>query len=186
MDTAYTAKKEQSLDEIVEGSDSRLGLLNDFYNQFEPLYEIALKDMKKTEPKKTGETCPKCGNDLVYKKSKFGEFIACSNFPDCNYVKPKEEKVLEVHEDQVCPKCSKTLVKRKSKKGEFYACSGFPKCKFILGNDENEKKVEEIYSDKTCPKCKKPLLIKAGRNGHGDFYACSGFPKCRYIETIKK
>ena len=186
MDTAYTAKMEQSLDEIVEGNDSRLGLLNDFYNQFEPLYEIALKEMKKTEPKKTGETCPKCGCDLVYKKSKFGEFVACSNFPDCNYVKPKEEKPVEVLENQTCPKCGSTLVKRKSKKGEFYACSGFPKCKYILGNEENENKVEEVYSDKKCPKCNKPLLIKKGRNGHGDFLACSGFPKCRYIESIKK
>ena len=184
MDTAYTAKMEQSLDEIVEGSDSRLGLLNEFYNQFEPLYEIALKDMKKTEPKKTGEKCPKCGNDLVYKKSKFGEFIACSSFPTCNYVKPKEEKQVEILENQVCPKCGKSLVKRKSKKGEFYACSGFPKCKFILGNEDNQ--VEELYSDKKCPKCNKLLLIKKGRNGHGDFLACSGFPKCRYIESIKK
>ena len=184
MNTAYTAKMEQSLDEIVSGNDSRLGLLNDFYNEFEPLYEIALKDMKKTEPKKTGEVCPKCGNDLVYKKSKFGEFIACSSFPTCNYVKPKEEKQVEILEDQVCPKCGKSLVKRKSKKGEFYACSGFPKCKFILGNDENQ--VEELYSDKKCPKCNKLLLIKKGRNGHGDFLACSGFPKCRYIESIKK
>lgn len=184
MDTAYTAKMEQSLDEIVDGNDSRLGLLNGFYNQFEPLYEIALKDMKKTEPKKTGEVCPKCGNDLVYKKSKFGEFIACSSFPTCNYVKPKEEKPVEILEDQVCPKCGKALVKRKSKKGEFYACSGFPKCKYILGNEDNQ--VEELYSDKKCPKCNKLLLIKKGRNGHGDFLACSGFPKCRYIESIKK
>ena len=184
MDTAYTAKMEQSLDEIVDGNDSRLGLLNDFYNEFEPLYEVALKEMKKTEPKKTGEKCPKCGNDLVYKKSKFGEFIACSSFPTCNYVKPKEEKPVEVLENQVCPKCGKSLVKRKSKKGEFYACSGFPKCKFILGNDDNQ--VEELYSDKKCPKCNKLLLIKKGRNGHGDFLACSGFPKCRYFETIKK
>lgn len=184
MDTAYTAKMEQSLDEIVDGNDSRLGLLNDFYNEFEPLYEIALKDMKKTEPKKTGEVCPKCGNDLVFKKSKYGEFVACSSFPTCNYVKPKEEKQVEILEDQVCPKCGKSLVKRKSKKGEFYACSGFPKCKFILGNDDNQ--VEELYSDKKCPKCNKLLLIKKGRNGHGDFLACSGFPKCRYIESIKK
>ena len=184
MNTAYTAKMEQSLDEIVSGNDSRLGLLNDFYNEFEPLYEIALKDMKKTEPKKTGEVCPKCGNDLVYKKSKFGEFIACSSFPTCNYVKPKEEKQVEILEDQVCPKCGKALVKRKSKKGEFYACSGFPKCKYILGNEDNQ--VEELYSDKKCPKCNKLLLIKKGRNGHGDFLACSGFPKCRYIESIKK
>ena len=186
METAYTAKMEQSLDDIVEGNDSKLGLLNDFYNQFEPLYKIALTDMKKTEPKKTGEKCPKCGNDLVFKKSKFGEFIACSSFPTCNYVKSKEEKPVEILENQVCPKCGKSLVKRKSKKGEFYACSGFPKCKFILGNEENENKPEEIYSDKKCPKCNKLLLIKQGRNGHGDFLACSGFPKCRYIESIKK
>jgi DNA topoisomerase-1 len=185
MDTTYTAKMEQSLDNIVAGNDSRLGLLNDFYHQFEPLYETALKEMKKTEPKLTGEMCPICGSPLAIKKSKYGEFVACSNYPTCNYVKPKETKPLEFHQDKTCPKCGRPLVKRKSKKGEFYACSGYPECAYILGN-ENTKVNEDVVSDRLCPKCGKPLLIKKGRYGHSDFYACSGFPKCRFTEAVEK
>ncbi|MDD6302446.1 MAG: type I DNA topoisomerase [Bacillales bacterium] len=184
MDTTYTAKMEQNLDSIVEGNDSRLGLLKSFYNEFEPLYEKALVDMEKVEPKQTGELCPRCGNPLVVKKSKYGEFIGCLNYPKCNYIKPKESKPLEILENQLCPKCGSTLVKRKSKKGEFYACSAYPTCKYILGNDEQEDN-KEVVSDRTCPKCGKTLLIKKGRNNKGDFYACSGYPKCKFTETIK-
>lgn len=182
MDTTYTARMEQSLDNIVEGNDSRLGLLNSFYEEFEQYYEAAVKGMEKKAPVQTGEICPTCGAPLVIKKSKYGEFTACSNYPECNYIKPKEKKEVVILENQVCPKCGKPLVKRTSKKGEFFACSGYPTCRFILGNEE---KKEDVVSDKTCPKCGKPLLIKQGKKGHSDFYACSGFPKCRYIESME-
>ena len=181
MDVTYTARMEQNLDNIVEGNDSRLGLLNSFYNEFEKYYEAAVKGMEKKAPVQTGEMCPTCGAPLVIKKSKYGEFVACSNYPECNYVKPKEKKEVEILEDQLCPKCGKPLVKRTSKKGDFYACSGYPSCRYILGNEE--KKEDEV-SDRLCPKCGKPLLIKKGKRGHGDFYACSGFPKCRFIESL--
>lgn len=183
MDTTYTAKMEQNLDNIAEGNDSRINLLEEFYDQFKGYYEVATKEMERKAPVQTGEICPQCGAPLVIKKSKYGEFTACSNYPTCNYIKPKEQKKVEILEDQVCPKCGKPLVKRSSKKGDFYACSGYPKCRFILGNEE--KKTDDVVSDRMCPKCGKPLLIKKGRKGHGDFYACSGFPKCRFIEAIE-
>ena len=189
MDTTYTATMEKDLDKIAEGTSNKLTLLNEFYNKFEPLYENAITAMKKTEPKQTGEICPKCGKPLVIRKGKYGEFVGCSNYPECDYIQPKEKKELEVLEGKVCPTCGKPLVKRHSKKGDFYACSGFPKCRYILGNEDNkveEKKEEPTISDKLCPKCNSPLLIRKGKNGKSDFYACSSFPKCKYIESITK
>ncbi|MDD7735299.1 MAG: type I DNA topoisomerase [Bacilli bacterium] len=183
MDTTYTSNMEKKLDDIVDGNDSRINLLRNFYEEFNSFYQVALKEMDKAKPVETGEICPVCFSPLVIKKSKFGEFTACSNYPTCRYIKPKETKPLEVLENEVCPKCGRPLVKRTSKNGDFYACSGFPSCRYIKGQEE-QKKLDEI-TDKICPKCGKPLLKKKGRNNKGDFLACSGFPKCRYIESIK-
>lgn len=183
MDTTYTSNMEKKLDDIVDGNDSRINLLRNFYEEFNSLYQIALKEMDKAKPVETGEICPVCSSPLVIKKSKFGEFIACSNYPSCRYIKPKETKKLEFLDGEVCPKCGKPLVKRTSKKGDFYACSGFPSCHYIKGQEEQKR--EDEVTDKLCPKCGRPLLKKKGKNNKGDFLACSGFPKCRYIESIK-
>lgn len=185
MDVTYTSNMEKKLDDIVDGNDSRINLLESFYKEFNEYYLNAKEKMNKVEPVKTGEKCPICGSDLVIKKSKFGEFTACSNYPTCKYIKPKEVKPLEYLENEVCPKCGKPLVKRTSKRGEFYACSGFPSCHYIKGEENKEKEIDQV-SDKVCPKCGKPLLIKKGKNNRGDFLACSGFPKCRYIESLNK
>ena len=179
METSYTAKMESELDEVSIEDGTRSKILNEFYNKFEALFNVAINSMEKEQPKQSGNICPKCGKPLVYRKSKYGEFEACSGFPECDYVK-KEEKQPLVYSDKICPKCGKPLVLRKSKKGEFYACSGFPKCSFIEGQKE------EQLLDITCPKCGKPLVLKKGKKGKSDFYACSGFPSCRYIESIKK
>ena len=157
-------------------------ILNEFYNQFETLYEVACKEMEKEQPRLSGNICPKCGKPLVFRKSKYGEFEACSGYPECDYVKKKEKDPL-IYSDKICPKCGKPLVLRKSKKGEFYACSGFPKCTYIEGQEE---KSNQELTDLVCPKCGKPLLRKQGKKGKSDFYACSGFPKCRYIQAINE
>ncbi|MGN1295546.1 MAG: type I DNA topoisomerase [Bacilli bacterium] len=185
MDVTYTANMEESLDDIVAGNNSRLNLLHSFYDTFEEYYQKALVQMDKALPKETGEICPNCGKPLVYKKSKFGEFIACSSYPECKYVKPKEEKKVEYLEGENCPKCGKPLVKRHSKKGDFYACSGYPTCMYIKGQ-ENVEKEEPIVTDKKCPKCGSPLLLRKGKNGKSDFLGCSSFPRCKHIESIQK
>lgn len=182
METSYTAKMESELDEITLENDSRSKVLNEFYNQFETLYEVACKEMEKEQPRLSGNICPKCGKPLVFRKSKYGEFEACSGYPECDYVKKKEKDPL-IYSDKICPKCGKPLVLRKSKKGEFYACSGFPKCTYIEGQEE---KSNQELTDLVCPKCGKPLLRKQGKKGKSDFYACSGFPKCRYIQAINE
>lgn len=135
----YTAKMEKELDQIQVGSNSRLNILNSFYKKLNEDLDQFNKNPKflpeKKEAEKTGEKCPKCGNDLVKRKSKYGEFIACSNFPSCRYIKKEENKEKEKKEikyaNKKCPNCGGELVYRTSKKGEFLGCLNFPKCRYI-------------------------------------------------------
>ncbi|MFP4177317.1 MAG: type I DNA topoisomerase [Acholeplasmataceae bacterium] len=91
IDVGYTEKMEQDLDHIAEGKKDRVKLIDDFYKRFTPMVENARKKMVKIEPKMTDELCPKCGRPLVVRKSKYGEFIACSGFPKCKYIKKDDE-----------------------------------------------------------------------------------------------
>ncbi len=184
MDTSFTAKMEKDLDEIHVKDGSREKVLNDFYQEFEPLYQKAKDEMPGLELVYSNNICPQCGKPLVFRKSQYGTFEACSGFPKCKYVlkQEKEEKELEFS-DKTCPQCGKPLVKRNSKRGSFYACSGFPTCRYIEGQEKEKK--ELVYSDKHCPKCNSLLVIRKGKKGKSDFLACSSFPKCKYIEAIE-
>ena len=131
INVSYTANMEQDLDEIAEAKKDNIKVLHEFYDKFAPIMDDALKNMEKKQPVSTGESCPNCGSDLVIRKGKFGEFVACSNYPTCKYIKKeekKEEKNVVVAE---CPKCHKDIIERKTKKGKiFYGCTGFPKCNY--------------------------------------------------------
>lgn len=87
INVEYTSKMESVLDEIADGKQKGSHLISKFYHSFIPLVDIAQKDMKKIGAKETGESCPVCGKPLVIRKSKYGEFTACSGFPSCKYVK---------------------------------------------------------------------------------------------------
>ena len=154
VNVEYTANMEQDLDEIAEAKKDNIEVLHEFYAEFEPLVEKAFKEMEKKEPVHTGETCPECGGDLVVRKGKYGEFVACSNYPTCKYIK-KEKK--EVNEICKCPKCDKgMIVERKTKKGKiFYGCNNYPKCNYALWY----KPTGEI-----CPKCGELIVDKNGDN----------------------
>ena len=152
VNVEYTANMEQDLDEIAEAKKDNIEVLHEFYDEFEPLVEKAFKEMEKKEPVHTGETCPECGGDLVVRKGKYGEFVACSNYPTCKYIK-KEKK--EVNEICKCPKCDKgMIVERKTKKGKmFYGCNNYPKCNYALWY----KPTGEV-----CPKCGELIVDKNG------------------------
>ena len=143
MNVKYTAAMESKLDEIESGNTGRIDVLNEFYNSFIKEIDEYNKAPKvvveKPEAKKTGETCPECGSDLVERKSRYGTFVACSNYPKCKYVK-KEKKEVE-YVGRKCPDCGSELVYRTSKKGRFIACSGFPKCHHMEGipNDSTQE-----------------------------------------------
>jgi len=138
ISTDYSKKMEEILDEIANGNDEQLKVLQDFYDYFIPLVEDAQKNMDKIKPEKTGEMCPVCGKPLVYRISKFGKFEACSNYPKCKYVKSEEKAKKETFNTEVkCPECKtgtlvvRTASKGKNKGNKFLACSRFPKCKYI-------------------------------------------------------
>lgn len=152
INVKYTAKMEEDLDNIASGTVVWNELLKKFWEDFEPMVKDAFDNMEKKEPEKTGEVCPECGKDLVKRNGRYGEFIACSNYPECKYIKKEEKKVVEVCD---CIKCGNKIVERKTKKGKvFYGCSNFPKCK-------------EAYWDmptgKKCPECNSMLVTKDGK-----------------------
>lgn len=91
INVEYTSKMETILDEIAEGKKNGGVLIDQFYKSFIPLVTHAQTHMKKIGPKLTDELCPKCGKPLVVRTSKYGEFIACSGFPKCKYVKKTTE-----------------------------------------------------------------------------------------------
>jgi DNA topoisomerase-1 len=134
----YSKKMEEDLDDIAKGQADQIKFLREFYDYFMPLVDHAKEHMEKIEPEKTGETCPKCGSDMVVRIGKYGPFEACSNFPECKYIKPNENSKQKAFNTEVeCPECKKgTLVLRTAKSGknkgnQFLGCSRFPKCKYI-------------------------------------------------------
>ena len=126
----YTATMENNLDEIAEHKLDWVKVVDEFFHNYETKYLSALKTVSKVAPKETGDICPNCGNPLVIRKGKYGEFVACSNYPECKYIL-KEEKV--TNEICDCPKCGHKIIEKKTKKGKiFYGCNNYPKCKYAL------------------------------------------------------
>lgn len=176
VNAEYTASMEEKLDNIVDGSESRIAILNDFYHPFMTEVEKANKIMYKDKAEPTGEMCPKCGSPLVYKEGQNGKFVGCSNYPECKYVK-KEPKKPAVPTGEMCPTCGKPLVERQDKRGrKFVGCSGYPECHYI--------KPEHMEEEKQCPKCGGSLVKKKGKYGY--FLGCSNYPSCNYMEKIAK
>ena len=131
----YTADMEEALDKISEGEIVWYEELEKFYNDFKPLLDFASDNMVRMYPIQTDEICPDCGNPLLIRNGRFGEFIACSNFPKCHYTAKKEIPEPPVYTDVKCPNCETgMIVERISKRGrskgqKFYACDQYPTCK---------------------------------------------------------
>lgn len=158
----YTKEMEDDLDKIADGKLESVKLLDRFYQEFEPKVEDAFKEMKKTEPEETGEKCPNCGCNLVIKRSKYGKFVACSNYPECKYIKndKPERQAVEIMD---CPKCNGKVVEKKTKRGKiFYGCNNYPKCDFASWDKP---------SIELCPNCHTNLVEKK------DGLVC---PTCNY------
>lgn len=148
INVKYTAKMEEDLDKVAEGKKVWYKILESFYKEFEPEVENAFDKMEKKEDEETGEVCPNCGKPMVIKNGRFGKFEACSGYPECKYIKPKE-KAPKV-EVCACPKCGGMIVERKTKRGKvFYGCGNFPKCKVAVW----DKPTGEL-----CPECHSLLV----------------------------
>ena len=149
INVKYTANMENELDLIAEDKEDYLKVLKTFYNDFEPLVKTAFEQMEKKAPEETGESCPLCGNPLVLRKSKYGMFTACSNYPTCKYIKQEEKEVKTICK---CPNCGHDIIEKKSKRGKvFYGCNNYPKCKTAYW----DKPIGE-----SCPECGAMLTEK--------------------------
>jgi DNA topoisomerase-1 len=195
LNVEFTAQMEDELDKVEDGHLPWVQALEDFYDPFQKDLEkakVQMQDMKgKGVP--TDLKCEKCGAPMVIKLGRHGQFLACSNYPECKNTKEfqrneaGEVKIVEEKGVQeTCEKCGAAMVVKSGRYGKFLACSNYPKCKNtkkILVNGEGQLEVaQDEVSSETCEKCGAPMAIKTGR--YGKFLACSNYPKCKNTKRI--
>ena len=164
INVKFTAHMEQRLDDIATKNEDWHNVVSNFWNGFEKL--LAQADSSaltmKEPPKETDIVCDKCGGKMVIRAGRYGEFLACSNFPKCKNTKPVESSVKKVGK---CPECGSSMVEKRSKKGKiFYSCERYPDCKFMSW---------DITTGEKCPKCNSPIIVK------GKVHKCSN-NQCDY------
>ncbi len=180
VDSNFTARMEETLDKIAEGKEDWQKVLLEFYEPFmEKIAEgkKSIPSQKMAEP--IGEKCPECGAELLKRKGRYGEFIACSNFPKCRYSRNLDGTEPEKPEatDEICDKCGAPMVIKNSRRGKFLACSAYPKCK----NAKPLTPPKEL--EVPCPECGGKLIERQGRRG--TFYGCANYPKCKFIANFE-
>ncbi|MGJ0149945.1 type I DNA topoisomerase [Campylobacter lari] len=180
VDSDFTSKMEDKLDIIAEGKMDWQEVLREFYFPFMRKIDEGKKNIKSQKTfTKLDETCPDCGGELAIRKGRYGEFIACLNFPKCKYSRnlKQETQNEEKNEKKLntigikCPSCQEgEIVERFSKRGKFYGCSAYPKCNYISKYKPSEEK---------CSECGETLIIKELKKG--TFLECL---KCKIKKEI--
>ncbi len=156
VDADFTAKMETELDNVEQGTQDWVSMLEEFYQDFAKTLETAEEAMEgkhvKIPDEETDIVCEKCGRNMVIKIGPYGKFLACPGFPEC-----KNAKQIMQETGGTCPKCGQKVVQKKSKRGRtFYGCSGYPECNFMTWNVPVEEK---------CPQCGCTLFQRGGKNG---------------------
>ena len=179
----FTAEMENSLDKIEFGEVDRVQLLKEYYNSVNDLINnVDFRKAKKDVIETTELKCEKCGSEMHLKWGKNGQFLACSNFPDCKNIKnfTRDDdgniQILEPEKlDEDCPKCGKHLVQREGRFGKFISCSDYPKCKFTKPFTIGVK----------CPECEDGEVTEKKNKKGKYFYSCSNYPKCKFLSNYK-
>ncbi|WP_033771067.1 type I DNA topoisomerase [Helicobacter pylori] len=182
VDSKFSASLEEELDNIAQNKADYQQVLKDFYYPFMDKIEAGKKNIiSQKVHEKTGQSCPKCGGELVKKNSRYGEFIACNNYPKCKYVKQVGNANDEAQQE-LCEKCGGEMVQKFSRNGAFLACNNYPECKNTksLKNTPNAK---EMIEGVKCPECGGDIALK--RSKKGSFYGCNNYPKCNFLSNHK-
>ncbi|GAA8330002.1 type I DNA topoisomerase [Helicobacter pylori] len=181
VDSKFSASLEEELDNIAQNKADYQQVLKDFYYPFMDKIEAGKKNIiSQKVHEKTGQSCPKCGGELVKKNSRYGEFIACNNYPKCKYVKQTENSDNEATQE-LCEKCGGEMVQKFSRNGAFLACNNYPECKNTksLKNTPTKETIEGVK----CPECGGDIALKRSRKG--SFYGCNNYPKCNFLSNHK-
>ncbi len=182
VDSKFSASLEEELDNIAQNKADYQQVLKDFYYPFMDKIEAGKKNIiSQKVHEKTGQSCPKCGGELVKKNSRYGEFIACNNYPKCKYIK-QTENASDGTNQELCEKCGGEMVQKFSRNGAFLACNNYPECKNTksLKNTPNAK---ETIEGVKCPECGGDIALK--RSKKGSFYGCNNYPKCNFLSNHK-
>ncbi|MGL2707506.1 type I DNA topoisomerase [Helicobacter pylori] len=181
VDSKFSASLEEELDNIAQNKADYQQVLKDFYYPFMDKIEAGKKNIiSQKVHEKTGQSCPKCGGELVKKNSRYGEFIACNNYPKCKYIKQTENADNEATQE-LCEKCGGEMVQKFSRNGAFLACNNYPECKNTksLKNTLTKETIEGVK----CPECGGDIALKRSRKG--SFYGCNNYPKCNFLSNHK-
>lgn len=180
VDYPFTAHLEDQLDNIAQGKQKWVVLLQEFYKPFHALIEEKQSlDKQRIVSEATDQVCEKCGKKMVIKLGRFGKFLSCSGFPECKQARPLDAKqATELAEcaktlaGRTCPECHAPLAAKQGRFGVFVGCSAYPKCKFI------EKQVKKIGV--TCPTCGGALIEKFAPKRKKRFWGCEKYPACEF------
>jgi DNA topoisomerase-1 len=179
----FTAKMENGLDDVEYGKVIWYDLLRDYYDSLKNLIsKVNFKKAKESITEKTDIKCEKCGGDMVIKWGRNGQFLACSNFPQCKNIKSFEKdeegkvKVIESEKiEEKCPQCGSDLIVKNGRFGKFIACSNYPRCKFT----------KPVSLGIRCPECKTGEIVEKKNKKGRYFYSCTQYPECKFITNIK-
>jgi len=140
---------------------------------------INLPDLDSADLQETTqeEYCENCGRVMVLKRGRFGQFMACTGYPDCKTTRRLDQgkKVPDIPLDELCPKCGRNMMIRHGRYGEFTTCSGYPDCKYVKQNFIGVK----------CPLCKEGDLVEKRARKGNTFYGCGNYPKCKFTSAHK-
>ncbi|WP_283684182.1 type I DNA topoisomerase [Clostridium perfringens] len=173
VDTDFTAEMEVKLDNVEAGKESWTHIVDEFFTPLKEDIEKAEKEISKViiEDKVSDVPCDKCGRLMVIKHGRFGDFLACPGYPECQNTKPIVEEV-----DANCPLCGgKILVKRSKKGNRFYGCSNYPECNFVSWYEPTNEKCQECGS----------YMVKRYSKSKGEYLQCSD-KECKYEKIIEK
>ncbi len=191
----YTARMEEELDEVEDGKLKWTAALQEFYGKFAVDLVAAQKHMRdiKRQEILTDEVCEKCGSKMAIKFGRFGEFLACTNYPECKstreLAKPATQNGGEGGEaavaenpyaDETCEKCGRSMTLKRGRFGQFLACTGYPECKNTRKITKTGVAAPPVMLDERCPVCDSQMAIRSGP--YGEFTACSTYPECKYIK----
>ena len=189
LDVEYTRNLEEDLDKIEEGQEDYESTLSSFYKKFAKDLKRAAKEMvnlKEGVEPTPPIVCDKCGKPMVIKAGRFGLFLACSGYPDCENTRELEtpEPGAEGEIEENCENCGKPMAMKRGRFGQFLACTGYPECKTtrkLISTKQGltAAKPDQLLDEK-CPKCESSLVLKHGR--FGEFTACSNYPACKYVK----
>ncbi|MGD0540673.1 MAG: type I DNA topoisomerase [Tepidisphaeraceae bacterium] len=198
MNVQFTAGMELKLDEIEEKHLDWIKLLKDFYGPFHETVDSALDKLEHAGGTPSPYNCEKCGSPMVYRISKNGFFLSCSNYPQCDGIKAVDKQgkpKMQEKSEFKCPNCGREMRKMKGRFGEFLGCSGYMlkkpdgtrECETIINLDKQGMPMApkpKVLTAIKCEKCQSPMILRDSKRG--PFLGCSSFPKCRATKQVVK